>query len=412
MTKKALIWLWLLVLGVFMFFCISSKLGAYKSKESAGLTKPVVKIDKPISKDISFKLEKNGDSFIINGILSSKDDFKNLASKYQGLKNISLKFDKNSKNEQIIPLVMSLADMSKKFKSGFLEYHDGVLNINGTVSSEDDKNLVETALATIKDVKVGANIVVEQPKPKQEHFSKLSIAKESDGVKLSGVFSSQTELDSLVKLLSDKGLNVQKNLCVVDSDIKEDRWKVPFVLVVDEFVQFDKGTIQFDKETFSIVGTTGIDGLKEGVENDLAKSDEDIKTDIDITYVKPKPTKEQIQEEVNSILKLKSIRFKTATDVLTDDSKKILDEVASVLMENPSLKVEIAGHTDSDGAKSKNITLSQKRADRVKEYLVEKGVSADNLTAVGYGESKPLVPNVSAKNKQINRRVEFKIKGE
>ncbi len=80
-------------------------------------------------------------------------------------------------------------------------------------------------------------------------------------------------------------------------------------------------------------------------------------------------------------------------------------------IENRGIAVRIAGHTDSDGSSSYNQGLSERRANSVRDYLVNKGVPANTLTTVGYGEEQPVVPNTSAANKAQNRRIEFTVLG-
>jgi outer membrane protein OmpA-like peptidoglycan-associated protein len=71
--------------------------------------------------------------------------------------------------------------------------------------------------------------------------------------------------------------------------------------------------------------------------------------------------------------------------------------------------VRVEGHTDSDGKDEANLDLSDRRAKAVQRYLVDKGVAAGRLEAVGYGETRPVKPNTSKTNKEANRRVEFVI---
>jgi len=379
------------------------------------LAEKVKKIDKIEKKDISFKIDKNDKELSIEGVLPSKNDFNNLLSKYSNLKSRNLKFDKNVENIQVLSLVLDLNDILKKFKRGYIEYHDKKLTVNGVVAFKEDKELVKATLNSIKTLDVESDIVVEEPKSKVEHIGKLSIIKQGNSATISGIFVSQKEIDSLVALLKSKDLDVKKELCIVDSDLKEDRWKIPFVLVVDDFVEFIQGTIQFDKDTFSVIGKTDKEGIKEDIDkrlDKLDKIDEDINIAKDITFIQPKSNKQKLQEKINSILKLKSLRFVTATGKLLNESKPVLDEVANILLKNPNVKVEIAGYTDSDGEKKTNLILSQYRADTVRKYLIKKGVNPKNLKAIGYGEANPLVKNNSEKNKQINRRVEFIILGE
>jgi outer membrane protein OmpA-like peptidoglycan-associated protein len=79
-----------------------------------------------------------------------------------------------------------------------------------------------------------------------------------------------------------------------------------------------------------------------------------------------------------------------------------------VLKDNPTLRVKISGHTDSDGADDQNLDLSKRRAESVKNELVKVySIDASRLEAEGKGETSPVAPNTTAMNKAKNRRVEF-----
>jgi len=118
----------------------------------------------------------------------------------------------------------------------------------------------------------------------------------------------------------------------------------------------------------------------------------------------------KIRIEKQQIVILEKVMFETAKSVIRKVSFDLLDEVAATIVTNPDLgRVEVAGHTDSKGSDSYNEKLSQKRADSVKKYLVDQGVAADGLLAVGYGETKPLDTNKTAAGREVNRRVEFNL---
>ena len=85
----------------------------------------------------------------------------------------------------------------------------------------------------------------------------------------------------------------------------------------------------------------------------------------------------------------------------------VLDAAVKVLKDNPSVRIEIAGHTDSSGDPEQNRALSQQRAESVMKYLTEHGVAPTQLTAKGYGPDVPLQPNTTPENRAKNRRVEF-----
>lgn len=94
---------------------------------------------------------------------------------------------------------------------------------------------------------------------------------------------------------------------------------------------------------------------------------------------------------------------------LKEKSKTELNKVVRFLSENGGVRVEIGGHTDSDGSDEYNKQLSLKRAQAVVDYLVSNGIDRKRLIQKGYGASQPLKPNDSEENKQINRRIEFKV---
>jgi outer membrane protein OmpA-like peptidoglycan-associated protein len=106
---------------------------------------------------------------------------------------------------------------------------------------------------------------------------------------------------------------------------------------------------------------------------------------------------------------IRGINFKVNSDQITVDSYALLDEAAAVFIKYPSLRIEVAGHTDSDGAAEKNLDLSARRAKAVVTYLIRRGVPPDRLEWVGFGESAPLVDNKSPDGKAVNRRVEFHV---
>jgi len=103
------------------------------------------------------------------------------------------------------------------------------------------------------------------------------------------------------------------------------------------------------------------------------------------------------------------VNFEFNKSTLTPEAYPILDHSAEVLRENPSLKVEIQGHTDNIGSDNYNQKLSEARAKTVKDFLTKNGVDASRLTTVGYGESKPIADNNSDAGRAQNRRVEFKV---
>jgi OmpA-OmpF porin, OOP family len=108
---------------------------------------------------------------------------------------------------------------------------------------------------------------------------------------------------------------------------------------------------------------------------------------------------------IKGSITLEGVNFEFNQAILTGESKPILDQVASGLTKHPRLRIELQGHTDSVGAAQYNLTLSQHRAESVRDYLVAQGVSATELSAVGYGKTKPIADNKTAEGRAKNRRV-------
>jgi outer membrane protein OmpA-like peptidoglycan-associated protein len=106
-------------------------------------------------------------------------------------------------------------------------------------------------------------------------------------------------------------------------------------------------------------------------------------------------------------LVLGDVLFDTNEATLTQDSVETLDKAAASLKEWGDVKVEVAGYTDDRGTDEYNQNLSVRRADAVRTYLIGKGISADRLTAKGYGETNPVADNATAEGRTENRRVEL-----
>ena len=124
----------------------------------------------------------------------------------------------------------------------------------------------------------------------------------------------------------------------------------------------------------------------------------------DSTYTKDIPL---IPIEVNAKMILKNIFFETNQFTLKKESQVELDELVSLLNENPTLRIEISGHTDNVGMPADNLSLSNNRAKAVIEYLLGKNISSQRLQAKGYGETQPIADNKTEDGRGRNRRTEM-----
>jgi len=113
--------------------------------------------------------------------------------------------------------------------------------------------------------------------------------------------------------------------------------------------------------------------------------------------------------EITEEIRLQGVNFQSNSDRLLPNAATILNDAAATLLKNPSIKVEVAGHTDSDGSAEYNESLSARRAATVRDYLINGGVSPDRITARGYGEAQPVASNATADGKAENRRVVLRV---
>ena len=109
------------------------------------------------------------------------------------------------------------------------------------------------------------------------------------------------------------------------------------------------------------------------------------------------------------MLVLRGVNFEFDRSALTANAKTILDGVARALEQYPRIKVELAGHTDALGGEQYNQRLSEQRAKSVSAYLRSKGIAAERMVAVGFGEAEPVASNDTDAGREENRRVELRI---
>jgi outer membrane protein OmpA-like peptidoglycan-associated protein len=177
-------------------------------------------------------------------------------------------------------------------------------------------------------------------------------------------------------------------------------------------------------KTDPLKADTDGDGLNDGEEvmkykTDPLKADTDGGTVNDGTEVArgtnpldpsddvPKPKKEELVVEAGKAIVLDGVVFETGKSLINATSESVLGQAYNTLAQNPEISVEIRGYTDNIGKAASNIKLSQARAEAVRAWLITKGISAERVTAKGFGPENPVAPNTTPEGKAKNRRIEF-----
>src|SRR5580704_15339801 len=104
---------------------------------------------------------------------------------------------------------------------------------------------------------------------------------------------------------------------------------------------------------------------------------------------------------------MSDVLFDTGQSTLRPGAREKLAKISGIVLAHPGLKLEVEGHTDSVGSDASNQTLSERRADAARSYLISQGVSSASIMSRGFGSTKPIGSNDTTEGRQSNRRVEL-----
>jgi outer membrane protein OmpA-like peptidoglycan-associated protein len=394
---------------------------------------------------ISFTIRKEDNHVIMKGSFADVLQVQTLKSVLDNgqyiYENGVIMQDKYLEDKGAIDATKKLApSFLSMYKNGTIEYRDGTLSVSGEVESPDDKLamdklLVESAglIHYVNDTRVieppkaepnaqphveantSANLTPKSVEEKQPIA--FTLLKEGSLFGFEGIFTNVEQIATLQNALDDEGALYKNGTLKQDESREGDRVIELTRKLIPHFSgQYPKGSIEYHNGVLVVSGEVFNQNDKNMMERLLAANAMGIPFRNDTVVVKPVEISEQERQafldEIKAILAHAKITFETASSKLTTKGLDVVKKVGDILLKHPAVRVEIAGHTDSDGKDDANMKLSQARVESVKKALGQQGVDPFRLRAKGYGESQPLVPNDSAKNKAKNRRVEFKIIGE
>ena len=191
-------------------------------------------------------------------------------------------------------------------------------------------------------------------------------------------------------------------------------WPLRVLSGLEALSLLSNGSARVTAEDITVTGNTGSKSARSDISKLLSdKLGEGSRFSVEVTYLeKLDPvasmlTPDECETKIAEILKVRKITFEPGSDTVDATSLGTLDEISEVLGNCPELRMEIAGHTDSQGRETMNEALSKSRALAVLNALRDRRVATSSFTAEGYGETKPIASNDTEEGREANRRIEI-----
>lgn len=175
-------------------------------------------------------------------------------------------------------------------------------------------------------------------------------------------------------------------------------------LITQDLKSISKGQVAIEGTTISMHGEVASEAVKQSIASNFAtalNANYTIKNGLRVTAAS--------QAVLDQTLANRVIEFENGSALLTPSGMRILDEMSDALKKVNAKKIDIIGHTDDVGSRTRNMALSNARADSVKVYLVSKGLPAELITTTGMGPDQPLMSNATSEGRRRNRRIEFRV---
>jgi outer membrane protein OmpA-like peptidoglycan-associated protein len=384
---------------------------------------------------ITFAIVKKGGRVMLEGTFSGLAQIATLQEKIESVDGLTLENGKllqdqhRDAGKSVEAVAALLPFFLGHYDDGAIRYEQGTLSISGKVKTDEEKSAMQALL----DEHAGLihyidATSIEQPAPAAQPPKEtqpteaaepvaFELTKKGSRFFLEGTFASIDQIAALQATLSDEGV-LYENGALRQDEKRSDNGMVALVqkLIPHFAATYLNGSIRCDAKGVHVSGEVPSLDDRNTMRRLLAAHARGIDYDEDTTVAPPPAVsseeKQAFLEEVGSILSQANITFESGSSRLTDEGKAIVERIGKILLAHPHIRVEIGGHTDSDGDDAANLVLSQFRVERVRKALTRQGIDPFRLRAKGYGETRPVSPNDTPENKAKNRRVEFTIIGE
>lgn len=328
--------------------------------------------------------------------------------------NNSLVVSKNVKKpawlESIIPVITTVPMIS----GANLELKENSLILNGSVDSQPTLDGINTRIANIDNstLAIHSNFWIVKPKLPIENDAPLEepnieINWDDGKLEVSGVLSSDASLLKVRNvLLEHYKPSLTENTLHVSDAVSEAPWLAELVEMLPGLQTLATAHVAVAQGKLTLSGESGNTDMPVIKEKKHQEEPIRINNEIVMLDVESELTGKNLTKQLDKIA-LDQILFESGVAELSQKSFQVLEELARALKQYPNVPVIVAGHTDSAGKEQANQTLSQHRADAVREDLIFKGIKKNRVSAVGYGESRPLVSNDTPEGRALNRRIEI-----
>lgn len=303
-----------------------------------------------------------------------------------------------------------------------VDMNGNVATLTGEAASEATRNEIGRVAAETKcskcadkktwhEVKNDIAVKTAPPVPTQSPYTFSAIKSEDGSVMLNGWVQNQEQLDRVLAKAKATFGNVIDRKVRIANGAPNDGWEGAMTQNMDSLSLLDYGRFSMKDSDTEISGATMSVDARDGVVaktaniagfNNTANVKLLTPTTGEITSI------EVCQTLLDDLKRGKKINFAyDKAEIRGAESFDLLNSLASAANQCASFKINIEGHTDSDGANSYNQRLSEARANLVVAYLSENGVERSRMRAIGYGETKPIADNATDAGKAQNRRIEF-----
>lgn len=368
--------------------------------------------------DYRIEIQKNAENIVLDGYVPGEAMRQNLLEQIrqtypdlQIVDNLELASDApDSFGETIDVMIAQISNLS----DGTIALNANDMSISGALIEGVSVDMIQQSILD----SIPSDIVVSDLMLNESSNNVWSITKDANGVSLKGPVPDEDIKNSLLKRAQNSfGVNNVTDEQEIRSYGPNDS-AVAFLSLVDIMSRFQDGTAQLSKGELTLSGNVLLASSMPLLDEKLkVLADNGIEISADIMSApSPEDTAElqlrgdDCQINLGRLMSSNKILFDVGKSDIISDSYGFLDNISYGIRRCGDTKIEVGGHTDSDGNDASNQQLSELRASSVLSQLLDRGVSGDRLNAVGYGEQLPVADNADDAGKKLNRRIEFKIK--